>query len=89
MLTAAGFPELVCEDAAAYEELIVSLAESPERLAALKDRIARTAPTSPLFNTAQYARHLDAAYQTMHARSQAGATAKGFSVADLDSSPQP
>ncbi len=84
LLTAAGFPELVCENLEDYEALIVDLAEDPARLATLRARVSEAAPKSPLFDTTQYTRDLEAAYRAMHARSQSASAPKGFDVAALD-----
>ena len=41
---------------------------NPERLQALKDKLAHNRATAPLFDTALYTRHLEAAFEAMHAR---------------------
>ncbi len=80
LLTAAGFPELICETLSDYEELAVALASDPARLADLRARVEKQAPKSPLFQTARYARHLEAAFRTMYERSQAGLPPESFAV---------
>ncbi len=81
LLTAAGFPELVCENLEAYEDLVVSLARDPARLRDLRRRVGDRAPKSPLFQTADYTRHLETAYKTMYERNQAGLPPASFAVA--------
>lgn len=80
LLAAAGMPELAAENLAAYEEMVVALAHDPERLAAIRRRVREEAPHSPLFDTAAYTRDLEAAYQTMYERRQAGLPAAAFAV---------
>ena len=72
LLTAIGLSELIAETPRDYEELAVSLAGDPTRLAALKQRLAECRLTAPLFNTALYTRHLESAFQAMHAHHCAG-----------------
>ncbi len=48
------------------------LAPNPARLAEIKANLARNRMTEPLFNTALFARRLEAAFTAMHARQQAG-----------------
>ncbi len=80
LLAAAGFPELIAGDLTAYENLIVALASDPARLAALRARVEVEAPQSPLFDTAAYTRHLEAAWQTMYEATQAGRPPASFQV---------
>ena len=80
LVAAAGFPELAAPSPAALENLVVDLAENPDRLAALKARVAAEAPSSPLFDTAAFTRHLEAAYQTMYERTQTGLRPESFAV---------
>jgi protein O-GlcNAc transferase len=80
-LTAVGLPELIAATPAEYETLAVKLAADPAALAALKEKIARNRATQPLFDTAQFTRHLEAAFATMHERAQRGQAPAGFAVA--------
>jgi predicted O-linked N-acetylglucosamine transferase (SPINDLY family) len=70
LLTAIGLPELITPDLAAYMALARDLARTPSRLAALRGRLAVNRITFPLFNTARFARHLEAAYAEMWRRAQ-------------------
>lgn len=72
LLRTSGLPELVTSSAADYENLAVSLATDPARLAALKQRLADGRLTSPLFNTAAFAKNLEEAYTQMYIRHQSG-----------------
>jgi predicted O-linked N-acetylglucosamine transferase (SPINDLY family) len=71
LLTAIGLPELIAQSQAEYEALAVELATNPEKLAAIKDRLAKNRLTTPLFDTERYTRNLEAAYQAMYDRHHA------------------
>lgn len=72
LLTAVGLPELIATTPEDYEARAVDLATSPDRLLAIRNRLARNRLTTPLFDTARFARHLEAAFRTMHERHRAG-----------------
>jgi len=42
-------------------------------MAAIRDSLSRRRLTSPLFDTAMFARHLEKTYELMHARAMIGA----------------
>jgi predicted O-linked N-acetylglucosamine transferase (SPINDLY family) len=65
IVSAAGLAELVCSSADDYEETAVALAQDPERLAALRQRLMETRETCPLFDTAALVRDLEATYRAM------------------------
>lgn len=65
LLKAVGLPELITTSEEAYYELALTLAQHPERLAALKAKLAENKKTYPLFNTALFTRQLEWAYQKM------------------------
>ena len=72
LLKAADLPELVVKTWEDYERLAVSLAQSPEKIAALKDRLRRVRTSSRLFDSRLFTRNLEAAYTAMYERLQAG-----------------
>jgi protein O-GlcNAc transferase len=72
LLRAVGLPELVAASVGDYEELALALAREPERLAAVRQRLARNRLVCPLFDTDRFTRHLEAAYATMMERQRAG-----------------
>jgi predicted O-linked N-acetylglucosamine transferase (SPINDLY family) len=72
LLTAMGVPELVTSSVETYEALAIELAGNPERLAAIKRKLAANRRTAPLFDTTRYTRHVEAAYVAMYERWQAG-----------------
>jgi len=72
LLTAAGLPELIANDAAEYEALAVALAEDPVRLAGLRQRLAAQKGACALFDCERYTRKLEAAFEAMWRRHAAG-----------------
>ncbi len=65
ILQAAGLPELIAADLAAYEALALKLAREPAALAAVRDKMAASRPRMVLFDTARFTRNLEAAYRAM------------------------
>jgi predicted O-linked N-acetylglucosamine transferase (SPINDLY family) len=51
--------------------LALAFARDPSRLADVRDRLARNLRTAPLFDTARYTAHLEAAYGRVHAEASA------------------
>src|SRR6266566_4352719 len=72
LLTALDLPELIVETAEDYESLAVALARHPEKLASLKQKLRDNRLKTPLFDTGQFTRHLEAAYAMMAERHHAG-----------------
>jgi predicted O-linked N-acetylglucosamine transferase (SPINDLY family) len=80
LLSALGLPELVCSDLAQYEALALRLATRPGELAAIAARLADNRPSSPLFDSERFRRHLEAAYLSMFARHLQGQAPLSFAV---------
>lgn len=80
LLNAVGLPELVTRTPGEYEALALLLATQPERLAALRRKLAVNRTTQPLFDTALSTRHFEAVYRRMHERHQAGLPPDDFVV---------
>lgn len=78
LLTAIGMPELITGSRAAYEALTLELAQNPQRLAGLRDKLA--ANRGGLLDMSAYARHIETAYSTMWETWRAGRPPAGFSV---------
>lgn len=72
LLTAIGLPELIATTRVQHVDLAVELATNSEKLAAAKSKLARHRLTTSLFNTQLFTRHLEAAYETIYERCQAG-----------------
>lgn len=72
LLHAIGLPELVTRDVAGYEAQALRWATSPAALADLRQRLRTQRTTSSLFDTELFARRIEAAYQAMWTRHEAG-----------------
>ena len=72
LLYAIGLPELVTKSQAQYEALAIELATNPDQLKAIKDKLESNRLTTPLFDTALFTKHMEAAYTKMYERYQAG-----------------
>jgi predicted O-linked N-acetylglucosamine transferase (SPINDLY family) len=83
LLYAMELPELVTHSLGEYERLALSLARDPRRLSAIKTKLVRNRETTPLFDTALFTRHLEAAFTTMWQRCEAGQEPVSFSVPPL------
>ena len=68
LLTAMGLPELITHSLAEYEARALHLAQHPQELAALRQRLIANRDSGPLFNTKTFARRIEAAYTLMHQR---------------------
>lgn len=71
LLAALRLPELICPTLDAYETTAIALGNDPARLSALRDTLLRHRRTAPLFDTARYTRHLEAAFTAMWERQRA------------------
>lgn len=80
LLTAVGMPELITSSLADYEALALHLARSPDRLGALRGKLAHNRSTTPLFDTPGFARYLEQAYARMWAQYLSGTPPQGFAV---------
>jgi protein O-GlcNAc transferase len=83
LLKAAGLPELITYNLEDYERVALDLALRPERLAALRARLAADRGSCALFATARYCRHLEAAYAAMQARHERGEPAAPLLIEPL------
>jgi len=72
LLSAVGIPDLITRDLREYEVQALRLASDRALLARLRATLEMNLNVQPLFNTARYTRHLEAAYRTMHGRSLQG-----------------
>jgi protein O-GlcNAc transferase len=83
MLHAMGMEELIAADLTRYEALALHLASSPQRLAAVREKLARNRATAPLFDMARLCRNLESAYRTMWNIHQNDRSPHGFSVESI------
>lgn len=65
LLRAIGLPELITHSAADYEALAVQLAQHPNQLQALRQRLVDNRLISPLFDTTRFTRNLEDAYRSL------------------------
>ena len=72
LLHAVGLSELVADDLTQYEKIIRQLIAQPERLAWARATLAQQRQCSSLFDSAAFAMHIEALYQRMWQRHQAG-----------------
>lgn len=80
LLHAVGLPELVADSITGYESLALALAREPDRLAALRTRLAANRGTCPLFDAPRHARHVERAYERMWQTWTAGEPPRSFRV---------
>ena len=65
ILSNIGLPELVAKAPDEYVQIAMSLANDPQRLASLRLGLRRRMAESPLMDTRQFARDMEAAYRKM------------------------
>jgi predicted O-linked N-acetylglucosamine transferase (SPINDLY family) len=82
LLRAVGLPELIAATQEEYEELAVGLADDPQRLAAIKARLAGNLHAAPLFDTALSTKHLETAYTRIYHRHHDGLPPEDIQVDD-------
>ncbi len=83
ILRALEMPELITGNLNDYEELAVAIANNPEQLRMLREKISKKRETAPLFDSSRYTRHLDAAFHGMWRLHRAGEKPKPFAVAPI------
>ena len=80
LLHAVGLDALITPSLADYEALALRLARNPHELASLRARLQDNRESFPLFDTARFARHLEAAYRGMWERCRKGSAPESFAV---------
>lgn len=68
LVTSLGMKELIVASIEEYEALAIDLANHPEKLAALRQRLAQNRTTHGLFNTKSYMQRYEDALSQMHER---------------------
>jgi protein O-GlcNAc transferase len=81
LLEAIGLPELITTSQQDYEDLAVELANTPDRLRLIKDKLARNRLAAPLFDSKRFSSHIEAAYEAMYERFCAGLPPEHISLA--------
>jgi predicted O-linked N-acetylglucosamine transferase (SPINDLY family) len=72
LLTAVGLPQLACETLAAYERLVLDLANAAPRRAALREHLVQARDTAPLFDSTGFTRDFEALLWTLAERRSRG-----------------
>jgi predicted O-linked N-acetylglucosamine transferase (SPINDLY family) len=80
LLRAIGLPELVANSLPAYRDLALGLARHPERLAALRAKLAAHRTTAPLFDSGRFVQGLEGAYAAMTERHRKGLAPAAIAV---------
>ena len=80
LLRALDLPELITATPEDYERRAIELATNPDMLAAIRRKLAAGRTAMPLFDTALFARRIEAAYAAMHQRYQAGLAPANITV---------
>jgi predicted O-linked N-acetylglucosamine transferase (SPINDLY family) len=80
LLRAIGLPELVADSLASYRERALDLARHPEKLVALRSKLAAQRSSMPLFDSQRFARGLEAAYGAMMDRHRRGLAPAAIAV---------
>jgi predicted O-linked N-acetylglucosamine transferase (SPINDLY family) len=82
LLTAAGLPELVQTDMESYAATARELALLPQRLAAVRQKLA-SVHASPLFNIERYRCNIEAAYAEMWRLAESGEAPRSFAAGSM------
>jgi predicted O-linked N-acetylglucosamine transferase (SPINDLY family) len=82
LLTAIGLPELITSSPIEYENMAVQLAHNHDQLAGIRRKLADNHLTTALFDTKQFAAHIEAAYTSMYERWQAGLPRDHIQIAE-------
>lgn len=72
LLNAIGLPELVASSQDEYEAIAVELGRNREKYLTVKDKLAANRLTTPLFNTEEFTKSLEAVYMKAYGRYQLG-----------------
>jgi protein O-GlcNAc transferase len=84
LLRAVGLSELITSSLGDYEALALKLAHDSALLSAIKNKLVRNSYAYPLFDTARFTRHIEAAFVTMWERYQKGEAPKAFAVKRIE-----
>jgi predicted O-linked N-acetylglucosamine transferase (SPINDLY family) len=84
MLRTIGLTELIAANLEDYRDTAIQLAQNPEQLTAITNRLISNRLSTPLYDTARLTRHMETAYQTMYQRWVDGRGPAHFSVPLID-----
>ena len=80
LLRAIGLPELITSSMDEYREMALRLARDADLLADLRTRLQSNHESHPLFDTVQFARHIEQAFSTMWQIHSTGKEPRAFEV---------
>ncbi|MBY0508693.1 MAG: tetratricopeptide repeat protein [Rhodospirillaceae bacterium] len=80
LLTAVEMPELITSSHEAYEALATDIASHPEKILALKQKLAKNRMCAPLFDIGLFTKHIEDAYTQMALRLYNGAPPEHITV---------
>ena len=83
LLSAAGLEELIAPSLEDYESIALKLAHDQSLLNSFRERVESSRHGGPLFDTALFTRHIEAAYTQMWKRFHRGERPAGFAVEPL------
>ncbi|MBF8277254.1 MAG: hypothetical protein HW390_2327 [Candidatus Brocadiaceae bacterium] len=72
LLNAIHLPELITSTAESFEAAAIELANNPDKLKEIKQKLANNRLTTPLFDTHLFTRHIEVVYTKMYERYHAG-----------------
>jgi predicted O-linked N-acetylglucosamine transferase (SPINDLY family) len=72
ILNAVNLPELITHSQEEYESLAIDLANNPDKLNKIKDKLSANLKTAPLYNTKLFTKNLETAYLKMYERHHKG-----------------
>jgi protein O-GlcNAc transferase len=78
LLSTLGLTDLIASDMRDYEQRALRLAQEPDALAAIRDKL--DANRERLFDTSRFRRHIEAAYLRMSESWRRGERPRGFVV---------
>jgi protein O-GlcNAc transferase len=84
LLNAIGLSELITRSPEEYEALAIELALNPAALPNIKAKLGKNRLTKPLFATALFTRHLEAAYEVMYRRYQLGLSPDHIDIESIE-----
>lgn len=84
MLKVLNLNELIADGFGQYEQKAMELARSPEKLAAIRMKLAEARKDSALFDMRRLCRNLESAYRTMWELHMSGRSPQSFSVISSD-----
>ena len=72
IVNAVNLPELITHSREEYESLAIELANNPQKLKKIKDKLAANLSTAPLYDTKLFTKNLESAYTQMYERYHQG-----------------